>query len=334
MSSIFQVPREGITLEFLFRPVHHILLQPLIPAILLAISYRNPKDFESAVSTIAKDIVRPGTVSLFLKVLLAFSTLYRLDTYLSRRVLNNWVTDSTWDWKREVVLVTGGCSGIGKEIVQLFSEKNILTVVIDVNPPKHQKVAAKIRKEIGEPTVLINNAGVATMKLILDETEEQVQRTFEVNISAHFKMVKEFLPHMIKTNHGHIVTTASIASYATWASNTSYSATKAAVLAFHEGLAQELRARYNANKVRTTVVQPVTARTPPSDPIVKGLESRQFLLDPGTVAEAVVNQVLKGEGAQLILPTRYGFVSSMRAWPSWMQENARSEGANEIQNPN
>ena len=268
--SVFQVPREGITLEYLFRPVHHVLLQPLVPAILLVASYRYPKDFESVLSTVIKGAVRLETVSLLLKGLLAFGAVYRINTYLSRRVLNNWVTDSTWDWKREIVLVTGGCSGIGKEIVQQFGERNIRTVVIDINPPKSalppsatffkmdvtstqhiKQVTARIRNDIGEPTVLINNAGVANMELILEETDEQVQRIFEVNILAHFKMIKEFLPHMIKTNHGHIVTTASLASYVTSAS-ISYTATKAAVLAFHEGLALELRARYNANKVRTT----------------------------------------------------------------------------------
>ena len=102
---------------------------------------------------------------------------------------------------------------------------------------RHSEVAAEIRKDIGKPTVLINNAGVVTMKLIFGETEEQVHRAFEVNILAQIKMIREFLPHMIKTNHGHIVTTASIAAYATWISNSSYSAAKASVLAFHEGLA-------------------------------------------------------------------------------------------------
>ena len=85
---------------------------------------------------------------------------------------------------------------------------------------------------------------------------------------------------------------------------------------------------------RHSVVQPVTVRTPLSQPITKHTGSKYFTLEPGTVAEAVVNQVLRRESAQLILPARYGFVSSMRAWPSWLQEGARSEGANAIQGPN
>jgi all-trans-retinol dehydrogenase (NAD+) len=56
---------------------------------------------------------------------------------------------------------------------------------------------------------------------------------------------------MVKQNKGHVVTVASMASFMTIASNVDYSCTKAAVLAFHEGLRQELDYRYNARLVRT-----------------------------------------------------------------------------------
>jgi all-trans-retinol dehydrogenase (NAD+) len=48
------------------------------------------------------------------------------------------------------------------------------------------------------------------------------------------------------------VTIASVASFVTVAQNVDYSCTKASALAFHEGLAQELKFRYGADKVRTT----------------------------------------------------------------------------------
>ena len=111
---------------------------------------------------------------------------------------------------------------------------------------------SKIRGTYGAPTVLINNAGVAMMKTILDETEAQIVKTFEVNIISHFILVKEVLPAMIEHNHGHIVTLASLASYVAIAQNVDYSCTKAATLAFHEGLAAEIRARYRAPGIRTT----------------------------------------------------------------------------------
>jgi short-subunit dehydrogenase len=65
-------------------------------------------------------------------------------------------------------------------------------------------------------------------------------------------MVREFLPAMIKKNHGHVVTIASMASFLVLAGNVDYSCSKASALAFNEGLASELKARYNAPEVRTT----------------------------------------------------------------------------------
>lgn len=113
-------------------------------------------------------------------------------------------------------------------------------------------VALRIRKEHGQPTVLINNAGIGNAKPILQVSEDRLRSVFEVNIIAHFLLLQEFLPDMVKSNHGHVVSLASMASFSTQATNVDYAGTKAAVLALHEGLGQELKFVYNAPKVRTT----------------------------------------------------------------------------------
>ncbi len=106
-------------------------------------------------------------------------------------------------------------------MVRLCGERNIQVGVLDLNPPQSylpptvvfyqidvtstqeiQEGAAKIRQEVGEPTVLLNNAGTAVERLILDETEEQLRRIFDLDLLAHFHMVKEILPYVIKQNHG------------------------------------------------------------------------------------------------------------------------------------
>jgi len=69
---------------------------------------------------------------------------------------------------------------------------------------------------------------------------------------AHYWLVREFLPAMVKKNHGHVVTIASMASFVVHAQNVDYCCTKASSLAFHEGLASELKSRYNAPDVKTT----------------------------------------------------------------------------------
>jgi all-trans-retinol dehydrogenase (NAD+) len=74
----------------------------------------------------------------------------------------------------------------------------------------------------------------------------------DVNLISHFITVKEFVPAMVKSNHGHVVTVASMGSFSTYSQCVDYGCSKAGLVAFHEGLGQELKSRYGAPKVRTT----------------------------------------------------------------------------------
>lgn len=86
----------------------------------------------------------------------------------------------------------------------------------DITSPKEiAAVAKQIRAKVGYPTVLINNAGVARGKSVLDSTEKDIRFTFDVNTLAHYWMAQEFLPSLIENNHGMVVTVASVASWVT-----------------------------------------------------------------------------------------------------------------------
>lgn len=114
--------------------------------------------------------------------------------------------------------------------------------------------------------------------------------------------MKEFLPVMIKKNHGHVVTMASLASFAVTSRNVDYSCTKASVLAFHEGLAMELKATYGVDKIRTTVVHPYWVRTPLIQKLSQHPKWKAPTLEPETVVDAVVAQLLSGRSGHIILP--------------------------------
>lgn len=58
---------------------------------------------------------------------------YRLNRYLSRRALNNGVTDS-FDWHKEIILITGGSNGIGAAAAQKLATKGTKVVVLDILP--------------------------------------------------------------------------------------------------------------------------------------------------------------------------------------------------------
>lgn len=74
----------------------------------------------------------PVVVSQFWK-LFYFGLARYASGYLDDGALNNWTKD-TYDWTKEIVLITGGAGGIGGEVVKLLSERNIKVVVLDVIP--------------------------------------------------------------------------------------------------------------------------------------------------------------------------------------------------------
>ncbi|KAG4032092.1 hypothetical protein MFRU_007g00060 [Monilinia fructicola] len=278
-----------------------------------------------------------------LKVLLVFGILRVINRKLSQLVLNNWKGHAKFVKSQELVLITGASSGIGEIIARDFSSNGVKVVAIDVNPPKNPfpsnvfyyqvditsssqiaSAASEIRKNHGDPTVIINNAGIASGQSILEGTEAQTRRIFDVNTISHFLMAREFLPAMIKKNHGHVVTIASMASYLVHAANVDYSCSKASALAFHEGLASELRVRYNAPNIRTTVVNPSWVRTPLIEDLIAQPTFKDPVLDPRTVTNAIVNQVLSGRSGHILLPSEMHIVSTIRAWPWWLQTSLRN----------
>lgn len=104
---------------------------------------------------------------------------------------------------------------------------NVVFYKVDLTSGSEIDAAAeRVRSEIGHVTIVINNAGTGIGKTILGSTERTVKLTFNVNAVAPFLVTKAFLPHMIKTNHGHVLTIASLASFTTPAQMVDYCASK------------------------------------------------------------------------------------------------------------
>jgi len=103
------------------------------------------------------------------------------------------------------------------------------------DPAAVRSAAEQIKSTMGPPSILVNNAGIASAHSILDTSDDFLKKIFDVNVLSNFTTVKAFLPDMIAKNKGHVVTVASLASYVTVAGIVDYCSTKAAVLSFHEG---------------------------------------------------------------------------------------------------
>jgi all-trans-retinol dehydrogenase (NAD+) len=188
------------------------------------------------------------------------------------------------------------------------------------------EVAAKIRAEVGTPTILINNAGVARGKEILTASEKDVRFTFDVNTIAHYLLAKEFVPAMVAANHGMIVTVASLAAYVTVPNMVDYASSKAAAMSFHEGLAAELKTRYAAPKVRTVLINQGYTKTA----LFQGYNNDSAFLMPSlevaTVAEAITRQVLEGKSGQVIVPGFANILGTFRGMPHFYQNGLRNDG--------
>lgn len=201
--------------------------------------------------------------------LLGLGVLRTINNTLTQWTLNNWTCNEPWSNARELVLLTGGCGGIGKQAMEDLARRGVRVVILDIVEPNFKlpanvsfyladitnsksiaEVAKKIRADHGDPTVLVNNAGVGNDGTILQESEAKIRQSFEVNTISHFLTVREFLPAMVRANHGHVITIASMASFVALAEMADYCCSKASALAFHETLRQELTYYYKAPRVR------------------------------------------------------------------------------------
>lgn len=194
-----------------------------------------------------------------------------------------------------------------------------------------ERAASEIRASFGAPSILLNNAGIAHAHTILEATPEYLTKLFDVNVISQFYTLQAFLPDMIKAKKGHIISTASMASFITCAGLVDYCASKAGVMSLNEGLHQELKHRYNAPEIKTSIIHPIYVKTPLVTSFAKSLErSKATQIEPEVVANAIVKQIESGRSGRIALPKWMGVVVSVRAWADWVQEVVRDSVKDDV----
>ncbi|KAF2636490.1 NAD(P)-binding protein [Massarina eburnea CBS 473.64] len=326
--------------------------EPLITGSLLYILTRGPSHIRDSIlqpfrTNLLKNNGPARVVAVvgLLKILTVLGIGKRINQALNRFALNGWTFRRAGPpfkfgpTKEELVFITGGSSGFGYEMVKTFS-KHARVVAIDISPfppeleslpgvqyyrcdvtdtPALVSLCEEVRREHGDPTVLINNAGVAVGKTVLETTNEETQRLFQINLISHFVLIREFLPAMLRQGKGHIVTIASMASFVAVPGLLDYSCSKIGALYLSDGIRAECLQRYPGGEgIRTTSVHPSWHATG----IIKGVEStlRKHGVTLGVatdVSDRVVDRVLKGRSGILYIPSSHERLAGLRFLPTW-----------------
>ncbi|XP_021105221.1 epidermal retinol dehydrogenase 2 isoform X3 [Heterocephalus glaber] len=208
----------------------------------------------------------------------------------------------------ETVLITGSGSGLGRLLALQFARLGSVLVLWDVNTEANEETcrmaqeagAMKVKKEVGDVSILINNAGIVTGKKFLDCPDELMEKSFNVNFKAHLWTYKAFLPTMIANNHGHLVCISSSAGLVGVNGLADYCASKFAAVGFAESMFVETFAQKQKG-IKTTIVCPFFIKTGMFEGCTTSSPTLLPILEPEYVVRKIIDAILQ-EQLYLYMP--------------------------------
>jgi len=142
--------------------------------------------------------------------------------------------------------------------VGLIDRERFLPLAVDLtNPDSIDESVQRTLAAFGRIDVVVNNAGYGMSGTVEETAEQAIRNIFNVNVIATIDVVKSVLPVMRSQQSGYIINIGSVAGFVGAPGWSVYSATKAAVAAFSEVLALDLK----EFGIKVTVVEPSGFRT-------------------------------------------------------------------------
>jgi len=167
----------------------------------------------------------------------------------------------------KVAVITGGAQGIGRAIALGMGREGAKVVVADLQGDKAKTVADEVRtlgtdaiavevnvasepsvnrladqtfERFGRVDILINDAGVYLKSPVVSKSEEEWDRTLDVNLGGNFLCARAFVPAMRTQKSGRIISIASSIAHSGAREFADYAASKAGIIGFVKALAREL----------------------------------------------------------------------------------------------
>ncbi|MBN3302935.1 RDHE2 dehydrogenase, partial [Amia calva] len=238
------------------------------------------------------------------------------------------------DVEGEIVLVTGAAQGIGKLIAEEFGRLGATLVLWDINCETLEitakelrrtldvrvyvytcdcsrrtevyKVAELVKREVGDVSILVNNAGAVTGRYnFTDAPDNLVDRTLQINT------YKAFLPAMVARNHGHLVYVFCLTMFSLLLS-TDYCASKFAAVGFAESIALELLV-LRKDGIKTTIVCPYLINTAMFGGCQTKWPSFLPIMDQHDTALRIVDAILR-EKMYSLLPFSLYFLVALKSF--------------------
>lgn len=194
------------------------------------------------------------------------------------------------EFEKQVVLITGGASGLGRRAAQLFCERGARVIIADVNEGQGEHAATElkeaggsaeciqvnvgdeasvqalmeqVRQRTGRLDVLINNAGITRDGMLHKMTKEKWDQVIAINLTGVYLCTKAAIPLMIENGYGRIINTSSVIGLYGNIGQTNYAATKAGVIGLTKTWAKEL----GGKGITVNAVAPGFIRTPMTDAV-------------------------------------------------------------------
>ncbi|TSI17026.1 SDR family oxidoreductase [Brevibacterium aurantiacum] len=203
----------------------------------------------------------------------------------------------------QVVAITGGARGIGREIAAKFSAAGAKVAIGDIDLHAAQETAAELRahasrldvtdqdclnafladvtRELGTIDIFVSNAGLMWVGPFAQEPDSAARAQLEVNLLGVINGIKAVAPGMLARGRGHLITVASAGAILPTPGEATYAATKHGVLGYLKAIRAELR----GTGVLVTAIMPGVVDTALAAGTSSGAARR---LTPAEVARSVV----------------------------------------------